>query len=141
MLHTAWFGKGKMTEKIIYLVLGKYNGREMYTNLSLSFVFGKILHSRFKYRDRASIIGDIFDSINSDPKGRTKTSIMRGANLNFDQVNTYLHHLVILGLIKYVDPLKSQEVARYKLTAKGLEFARYAAVWIHILALSHQRTI
>jgi len=113
----------------------------MYTNYSINFIFGKIVLSGFKYRDRASIIGDILDSINSDPKGKTKTSIMRGANLNFDQVNSYLRLLTLLGFIKPVDPLKSQEAFRYKLTSKGLQFARDAAMWRDILPLYRQRTL
>jgi len=107
--------------------------------LFLSLVFGKIFSTGFKYRDRSNIIGDILDSINSDPKGKTKTSIMRGANLNLDQVNTYLHYLMILGLIKPVDPLKSQEAARYKLTTKGIQLAKDAAMWRFPLELRPQR--
>jgi predicted transcriptional regulator len=106
----------------------------MYTHLSLSLVFGKIFQSRFKYRDRASIIGDILDSINSDPRGKTKTSIMRGANLSLDQVNKYLQHLVVSGVVKTIEPLESQEIGRYKLTTKGLQFARDVATWRCTLA-------
>jgi len=113
----------------------------MYTNLSFIWVFGKILHSRFKYRDRASIIGDILDSINSDPRGKTKTSIMRGANLSLEQVNKYLYHLLVSGVIKTIDPLESQEIARYKLTAKGLQLARDVTTWRYTLAPYRRTTV
>ena len=113
----------------------------MYTHLSLSWVFGKIRQSRFKYRDRASIIGDILDSINSDPRGKTKTSIMRGANLSLEQVNKYLQHLMLCGVIRTVDPLESQEAARYKLTTKGLVLARDVATWRYTLAPARQRAV
>jgi len=47
----------------------------MYPNF-FGLEFGKILLSNFKYRDRATIIGDILDTIFRDPKGKTKTSII-----------------------------------------------------------------
>ena len=83
-----------------------------------------ILLPTFKYRDRTSIILDILDTVRHKLKGETKTNIMRNANLNFDQANTYLVFLIARGLIKAGDPMRSQELARYKLTKKGLEFAR-----------------
>lgn len=92
----------------------------MYTNLYFG-VSASILLSEFKYRDRASIVVDILDTIRSEPKGETKTGIMRGANLNFEQANRYLELLVLRGFIKEADPLGSQELARYKATRKGLE--------------------
>ena len=101
----------------------------MYSSL-FSVVFGKMFLSGFKYRDRATIIGDILDTVNRDPKGKTKTSIMRGANLNLDQVNRYLELLLLRGYIKAGDPIRIQELARYKVTKRGLELAR-------ILEMSH----
>jgi len=92
----------------------------MYPNL-LSVEFGKIFLSKFKYRDRATIIADILDTIYRDPKGKTKTSIMRGANLNFTQANRYLELLLLRGFITEIDPIRSQELARYKPTKKGLQ--------------------
>lgn len=113
----------------------------MYTNLSVDIIFRKILRSAFKYRDRANIIVDIIDSVSSEPKGKTKTSIMRSANLNLDQVNTYLLHLVSLGLIKLGDPLKSQEAARYKVTTKGLKLVKDIDLWRYALAPSQRRPV
>ncbi len=94
---------------------------QMYTNLHFD-VSVSILLSKFKYRDRASIVVDILDTIRSEPKGETKTSIMRGANLNFAQANRYLELLLFRGFIREIDPIRSQELARYKATQKGLEF-------------------
>lgn len=113
----------------------------MYTNLSFDIIFRNILLSGFKYRDRAKIIVDILDSVSSEPKGKTKTSIMRSANLNLDQVNTYLFHLVSLGLIKSGDPLKSQEMARYKVTTKGLKLVKDIDMWRYVLAPSQRRLV
>jgi predicted transcriptional regulator len=111
----------------------------MYTNLSFGIAFRSILASGFKYRDRARIVKDILDSINSDSKGKTKTSIMRGANLNVDQVNTYLEFLMIEGLIKPADPVKSQEIGRYRLTQKGFIYAREIENWSYLLAAHSSR--
>jgi len=93
---------------------------QMYTNPYFG-VSASVLMSEFKYRDRASIVVDILDTIRSEPKGETKTGIMRGANLNFEQANRYLELLVLRGFIKEVDPLGSQELGRYKTTKEGLE--------------------
>lgn len=95
----------------------------MYTNLSSSAIIRSLLISKFKYRDRANIVVDILDAVKTDPKGKTKTSIMRRANLNLRQVNTYLELLIVLGFLKTEDPIRSQEMGRYKLTRKGLDFA------------------
>lgn len=113
----------------------------MYTNSSLSMVFGKILHSKFKYRDRANIIEDILDSIISDHRGKTKTSIMRSANLSFEQTNKYLDLLAVHDVIRAVDPLNSQESARYKLTEKGLRFAREFETWRYAFEIFYRKTI
>jgi len=102
----------------------------MYNNTAFGLmIFGSFFKLSFKYRDRTSIIGDILSSISSDPKGKTKTSIMRGANLNFDQANKYLHLLALKGLIKLEGPLGHQEIARYRLTRKGLTILREATMW------------
>lgn len=113
----------------------------MYANLSLSWVFGKIFHSGFKYRDRTSIIGDIVDSVNGDPRGKTKTSIMRSANLSLDQTNKYIDLLMVCDMLKAVDPLKSQENARYKLTEKGFKFAREFEMWRYIFEMAYTKIV
>ncbi len=96
----------------------------MYYGLPAGVVLDKILLSKFKYRDRTSIVVDILDIVKYDSRGKTKTSIMRKANLNFDQVNRYLDMLLLHDYIKAEDPLESHEVARYRLTKKGLDLAR-----------------
>lgn len=89
-------------------------------------VMGRIvLLSRFKQRDRANIVLDVLDTIRRNPKGKTKTSIMRDANLNFGQVNKYLDHLLVNGLIKTGNPIGTQELVRYKLTEKGVRTASH----------------
>ena len=112
----------------------------MYPNL-FSTGFGRILLSRFKYRDRATIIGEIVDTIYRDPKGKTKTSIMRSTNLNFEQANKYLNFLMVCDILKATDPLRSQELARYKLTEKGFRFLKNFDMWHLILAASRQKIV
>ena len=96
----------------------------MHCNLSLGPLIRLVSRSEFKYRDRISIVKDILDTVNETPHGKTKTSIMRSANLNFDQVNKYLDMLTLCDLIKAQDPMESYEVARYRVTGKGLRIAR-----------------
>jgi predicted transcriptional regulator len=72
---------------------------------------------------------DILETINRDPRGKTKTSIMRGANLNFGQANKYLDFLVLCDAIRAANPLKDQELARYRLTQRGLQFLRNTEMW------------
>lgn len=101
----------------------------MHNGFSFNTLFRGLLVSKFKYRDRASIVRDILDTIDRDPRGKTKTSIMRGANLNFEQANKYLDFLVLCDAIKAADPLRSQELARYRLTQKGTRFLRNSDIW------------
>ena len=95
--------------------------------------FGRILLSEFRYRDRATIIGDILDTIYRDPRGKTKTSIMRATNLNFDQANKYLDTLMLCDIVRASDPLRSQELARYRLTSKGVNLLRNFDLWQIVL--------
>ena len=113
----------------------------MFPNLSLSWVFGRIFHSGFRYRDRTTIIGDILDSVNGDPRGKTKTSIMRSANLSFDQTNKYIDLLMICDVLKAADPLKSQELGRYKLTERGFKLAREFGTWRFLFEAAHRKII
>jgi len=101
----------------------------MFSNSIWSIEFGKMFLSKFKYRDRATIIGNILDSIYREPRGKTKTSIMRDANLNLSQVNKYLQLLVLCDIVRAADPLNSQELTRYKLTAKGYSLLRDFEIW------------
>ena len=112
----------------------------MYPNL-FSVEFGRIFLSTFKYRDRATIIGDILDTIYRDPKGKTKTSIMRATNLNFGQANKYLDSLILCDMVRATDPLRSQEVARYKLTGKGVSLLRTFDMWQLVLETFRQRIV
>lgn len=110
----------------------------MYDCSLFSALFNRIFMSKFKYRDRTSIIKDVLETINGDVKGKTKTSIMRGANLNFEQVNRYLDFLVLSDAIKATNPLRSQELARYRLTQRGLKFLRSTEM-LDLLMYAYQR--
>jgi len=101
----------------------------MHTYLPLSAFLDVVSIFRFKYRDRGVIVRDILETITDDPKGKTKTSIMRGANLNFQQVNKYLDFLVVCDIIRTTSPVRSQELGRYRLTQKGLRFLRSTEMW------------
>jgi len=133
--------QSSISERDIILLFQYKRGESMHNNLSFDIISRNILLSRFKYRDRAKIIVDILDSVSGEPKGKTKTSIMRGVNLNFDQVNTYLFHLASLGLVKLGDPLTSQEAARYKVTTKGLKLVKDLDIWRYVLASSQRRPV
>jgi predicted transcriptional regulator len=106
-----------------------------------SIGFGRIFLSKFKYRDRATIIGDILDTIYRDPKGKTKTSLMRATNLNFDQANKYLNFLMLCDVVRATDPLRSQEVARYRLTEKGVSLLKNFDMWHLVLQTVSQRIV
>jgi len=90
-------------------------------NLSLSVFLAKI--SEFRYRDRISIVCDILDTLRRTPKGKTKTSIMRSANLNYRQANRYIDMLLLCDLIRGVPSRSIREECRYKLTQKGSQVA------------------
>lgn len=113
----------------------------MYPTSLFDLGFEKVFLAKFKYRDRTTIVGDILGSINRDPKGKTKTNIMRSANLNFDQVNKYLDMLMLCDFIKARHPLKSQELVRYRLTERGLGFLRNFEVWHLVLETYRQRMV
>jgi len=131
------------TEKKYLLVVSitVWGDEEMRTYSSFKTLFNGILLSTFKYRDRASIMKDILETISSDPQGKTKTSIMRGANLNFGQANKYLDFLVVCDAIRASNPLRSQELARYRLTQKGLRFLRNTEMWNLIMYAYRQKPI
>ena len=112
----------------------------MYPNL-FSAAFQRILLSSFKYRDRATIIGDILDAIYRDPKGKTKTSLMRSTNLNFDQANKYLNSLILCDIVRATDPLRSQEAARYRLTEKGVSLLKNFDLWQLVLESVRRRIV
>ncbi|UCC32832.1 MAG: hypothetical protein JSW53_03250 [Candidatus Bathyarchaeota archaeon] len=102
---------------------------------------GSVILSRFKYRDRATIVGDILGTIYHDPRGKTKTGIMRSTNLNFNQANKYLDFLILCDMVKATNPLKSQELARYRLTDKGLVLLKNFDVWQLVLETFRQKII
>ena len=112
----------------------------MYPSI-FSVGFRRILLSEFRYRDRATIIGDILDTIYRDTKGKTKTGIMRATNLNFDQANKNLNFLMVCDIVKATDPIRSQELARYRLTEKGIRFLKNFDMWHLVLQTARQKII
>jgi len=69
----------------------------------------------FKYRDRATIIGDILSSLLRKPEGKRKTNIMQSAGLSSDLLNKYLDLLLRNGYVM----VENGEI--YKLTPRGLK--------------------
>jgi len=82
-----------------------------------------ILLSQFKNRGRVGIVADILDTVmRSSSHGRTKTQIMRGARLNYEQTNRYLDLLLLCSLIHGVKlRYGDKELIRYFLTPNGLD--------------------
>ena len=74
--------------------------------------------SDFKHRSRVAIIQDILKSTWRSKKGTKKTRIMQSANLNYYQINKYLHLLMVNGL------LNIDNEDRYRITERGFEFVR-----------------
>ncbi|MGD8545560.1 MAG: winged helix-turn-helix domain-containing protein [Candidatus Bathyarchaeota archaeon] len=72
--------------------------------------------SRFKYRDRLTIIIDILNAVENSRKGRKKTQIMQSANLNYSQMKKYVSYLTDCGLIT------ATKRHTYRMTNKGSEF-------------------
>lgn len=68
--------------------------------------------STFARRDRLTILAEILKTTKESKRGKEKTDIMRGANLNCHQADKYLHLLLINGLLH----LDSED--RHKTTKK-----------------------
>ncbi len=86
-------------------------------------VLFKIFLAQFKNRGRIGIVVDILDTVQrTHPRGRTKTQIMRGARLSYDQTCRYLDFLM---LCDYVRGAKishgDREMTSYCLTPQGFE--------------------
>lgn len=67
----------------------------------------------FKYRDRATIMSDILNTVKSSSGGKKKTNIMKSANLNYKQTKKYVNYLLDYGF------LVRTERATYVITEKG----------------------
>ena len=74
------------------------------------FAFGK--------RDKVTIMIDILKTAKDSREGKRKTQIIQSANLNYYQVNKYLHLLMINGFI-LIDGAN-----RYRVTDRGLRFVK-----------------
>lgn len=85
----------------------------------------KVLLSQFKNRGRIGIVVDILDTVRIHPQGRTKTQIMRGARLSYDQTCRYLDFLMMCDIIRGEKfRLGDRELVSYSLTPQGFDFFR-----------------
>lgn len=101
----------------------------------------RILLSQFKNRGRVGIVVDILDTVmRNGPRGRTKTQIMRGARLNYDQTSRYLDLLMLCDFVRgeklrYGD----RELVSYSLTPSGFElFKQLLTLHSALQLLSHK---
>jgi len=67
-----------------------------------------------KYRSRTDIISEILKIASS---GASKTRIMYGAYLSYDQLKDYLHVMLENGLLE-------RKATQYRATKKGLDFLK-----------------
>lgn len=67
----------------------------------------------FKYRDRATIMSDILNTVKGAREGEKKTHIMKRANLNYRQTKKYISYLVDCGF------LATTENQTYVITTEG----------------------
>jgi predicted transcriptional regulator len=85
-----------------------------------------VLLSQFKNRGRIGIVVDILDTVRrTHPRGRTKTQIMRGARLSYDQTCRYLDFLMMCDYVRGQKVRQGErELVSYSLTPQGFEFYR-----------------
>jgi len=85
-----------------------------------------ILLSQFKNRGRIGIVVDILGTVSqTHPRGRTKTQIMRGARLSYDQTCRYLDFLMMCDYIRGQKIQQGdRELVSYSLTLQGFELFR-----------------
>ena len=85
-----------------------------------------ILLSHFKNRGRIGIVVDILGTVSqTHPRGRTKTQIMRGARLSYDQTCRYLDFLMMCDYVRGQKIQKGdRELVSYSLTLQGFELFR-----------------
>ena len=83
----------------------------------------RILLTQFKNRGRIGIVVDILDAVQrTHPRGRTKTQIMRGARLSYEQTCRYLDVLMMCDFVRGVQIHQGErELTSYCLTPHGFE--------------------
>jgi len=94
------------------------------TNVIVSpFSSLKVLLSQFKNRGRMGIVVDILGTVQCNhPRGRTKTQIMRGARLSYEQTCRYLEFLTLCDYIRGEKIRQGdREFTSYCLTSQGYE--------------------
>jgi predicted transcriptional regulator len=82
--------------------------------------------SQFKHRGRVGIVVDILDTVRRNhPHGRTRTQIMRGARLSYDQTCRYLDFLMLCDFVRGRKISQGdRESISYSLTPNGFELVR-----------------
>jgi predicted transcriptional regulator len=103
----------------------------------------KILMSQFKHRGRVGIVVDILDTVRRNhPHGRTKTQIMRGARLSYDQTCRYLDFLTLCDFVRGQKISQGdRELVSYTLTRNGFELFKQVRVLYMALELIDQKLV
>ena len=89
----------------------------------------KVLLAQFKNRGRIGIVVDIMDTVQrTHPNGRTKTQIMRGARLSYEQTCRYLDFMMLCEYVRGEKiRLGDRELVSYSLTPQGFNLYRQLA--------------
>ena len=114
------------------------------TNVSVSPAsLLKILWAQFKNRGRIGIVVDIMDTVSrTHPRGRTKTQIMRGARLSYEQTCRYLDFLTMCDYIRGQRIQQGdRELVSYSLTPQGFELFRQLHTLHSAMELLTQRIV
>jgi len=86
----------------------------------------KALLAQFKNRGRIGIVVDILDTVQRNhPHGQTKTQIMRGAGLSYEQTCRYLEFLTLCDMVRGTSSRQgAREFFSYHLTPRGFELVK-----------------
>ena len=89
-----------------------------YAKIYLIEIICSMLMTTFRHRGRVTIFAEILKATGESERGKKKTDIMYGVNLNYFQASKYLRLLLINGLLC----LDAEN--RYRLTKRGLEIIK-----------------
>lgn len=101
----------------------------------------RIMLSNFKHRSRIGIVVDILDTVmRAHPRGKTKTQIMRGARLSYDQASRYLDLLMLCDYIRGENSsYGDRALIEYCLTADGFHlFKQLHTLHVTLGLLGHK---
>jgi len=103
----------------------------------------KILLTQFKNRGRIGIVVDILDTVSrTHPHGRTKTQIMRGARLSYEQTCRYLDFMMLCEYVRGEKiRLGDRELVSYSLTPQGFALYRQLATVQATMELLRERFV